>query len=151
MQLDYLVDAESSEACPALQVISLQDGMFKASIQLVNFPIGGNIVIRVSGYTLEFYWCLCIDYNIKRNSELFNVSSGMVYCKGVDLPMYVDMNQLTFTMNLENHLHVSASMKDFLGLPQKCQTSLISEPGSTVNVSSTKALSVGLCFNPCIA
>ena len=153
LQMDLLVEDYISEAAPALEVISLQDGSFKASIQMVNFPTGGNILIRVSGYTLEFYWCTNIDNNIKRNSELFNVSTGMVYCKSVDLPMYVDMNQLNFKISETNRILLSASTKEFLGLPLKENTTGESPaiPIVNVNPATPKVLSVSLCLNPCTA
>ena len=109
-----LIEADQScetydevNANPALTLESLANGCFSASIMLNRFPPAGDIIIRISGYKLDFYW---VAHRPKSSSRRSNhvYNHKPIYCNAVDLPMYVD------PLNLELHL-VHDSMISVMG------------------------------------
>ena len=111
--LDADVEFENNIALtanPMLTLASLANGCFAAVIELKKFPIGGTIIIRISGFKLDFYWTA--QHTALSNKRL--AYSTPVYCNAVDIPMYVNTESLQLTLTADNIIEVSGKTKVFL-------------------------------------
>ena len=109
-----------NNANPILSLGSLRNGNFSAGITLNKFPSGGDLIIRVSGYTLDFFWLAQRPKSSRRGSSIYNTKP--VHCNNVDLPMYVDPHNLQFNLDHETRITVSGKTKGFLARRKSIST-----------------------------
>ena len=100
-------------ANPILSLGSLRNGRFSAGITLNKFPVGGELVIRVSGYKLDFFWLAERPKTGRRGSHTV-YNHKPLHCNNVDLPMYVDPQNLDFNLDNETKISVHGKTKGFL-------------------------------------
>ena len=118
--LDDLMEADQAcyenddvNANPALTLESLANGCFCASITLNKFPAAGDIIIRISGYKLDFYWIAHRPKTThRRSNHVYNQKP--IYCNGVDLPMYVDPQHLEFNLVHDSVISLMGQTKGFM-------------------------------------
>ena len=122
LRSDDEYDNGDKNANPTLALGSLRNGRFSAGITLNKFPSGGDLIIRVSGYKLDFFWLAERPKSSRRSSSHNMVNTKPVHCNNVDLPMYVDPHNLDFNLDNDTKITVSGKTKGFLARRKSIST-----------------------------
>ena len=101
---------------------AIKNGSFLAHIQLTNFPPGGDIVARLDGYSVEFFWFDHLDDTSQtghsgRKQKPVPVpqhTEKQMYGGTVQLPLYIDVGQIKFVMESNESINLSAKIKGML-------------------------------------
>ena len=108
---------------------AIKNGRFLAHIQLNNFPPNGELVARLDGYSVEFFWFDKIEglsnrwsgkkQNTTESGSLSAHTETQLYGGTVQLPFYIDVTQIRFSMESNDSIQMSAKIKGMIDRTKK--------------------------------